>query len=328
MNEIDKVAIIGAGNLGSRHLQAMALVQRPTKITVIDPSEESLKVARERWEEMQTNPLIKECKFSSCMDDIPDELDVVLVATSSGPRRGVVENLLARSKIRYLILEKVLFQKMDDYSAIEKLLINNNVLAWVNCGRRCTDFYRKLRDLLKSETHISMIVAGGNWGLGCNSIHMLDIYAFMSEQIDFKVDSAGLDKGVIDSKRQGYIEFTGELRINSPKGSLSLLSYSKSVRPSVITIDSEHYHINIYENRRIAEIFMYKDDKWILEEWKMDGKLQSRVTQELIQELMETGDSKLTAYEESVGFHKVLLKGFLEHLKEEKGERCNICPIT
>ena len=328
MSETDRVAIIGAGQLGSRHMQAMALSKRPTEVTVIDSSEESLQIAKKRWEEMGSNPLVKNCSFSSSMENLPAELDAVVVATSSGPRRAVVEELLSRSKVKYLILEKVLFQRLEDYDAIGKLLQEKNVPAWVNCGRRMTGFYKKLRDLLVSEQRVSMSVAGGNWGIGCNAIHMLDIYAFLTEQKEFKANAIHLDDGTIDSKRKGYIEFTGELRIESSKGVLSLTSYKESIRPVAISINSEHFHIEIDERNQSARILRQMGDDWKWEKWQIDGRLQSRVTQELVQELMETGNCGLTAYEESVGLHKVLLGAFMDHLSIGAKERCSICPIT
>lgn len=328
MSDIDKVAIIGAGNLGSRHLQAMALTQRPTEVTVVDPSAESLKIAQGRWEEMEDNPLVKKCRFSPRMEDLPGELDAVVIATSSGPRRAVVEELLSRSKVKYLILEKVLFQRLEDYEAVGSLLKEKQVPAWINCGRRITGFYQRLRKLLESEHHVSMSVAGGNWGMGCNSIHMLDMYAFLTGQQEFTAISNYLDAGVIESKRKGYIEFTGELRIESPKGVLSLVSYREGSRPSAMSVDTENYHVDIDEAGQKARLFRQEGTGWRWEEWEIDGRLQSRVTQEVVQELVETGNCGLTVYEESAGLHKVLLEAFLEHLSREKKERCQICPIT
>ena len=44
-----KVFIIGAGQLGSRHLQALKYVKEALDISVIDPREESLSTAKERY---------------------------------------------------------------------------------------------------------------------------------------------------------------------------------------------------------------------------------------------------------------------------------------
>lgn len=42
------IAIIGAGQLGSRHLQALAQVNADVILHIVDPSEQSLEVSKQR----------------------------------------------------------------------------------------------------------------------------------------------------------------------------------------------------------------------------------------------------------------------------------------
>lgn len=46
------IIIIGAGQLGSRHLQGVLKSTYALNVTVVDPSEESLNTARERAEKI------------------------------------------------------------------------------------------------------------------------------------------------------------------------------------------------------------------------------------------------------------------------------------
>lgn len=219
------IAIIGAGQLGSRHLQAMTLTNIPLSLEIVDPNQESLNTAEKRYKEMPPNPLIKNITFHKDINDLYSTLDVVIVSTTSKCRHLVIEQLFAQKQVKYLILEKVLFPKLNDYDEVQKLLLKHKVKAWVNCGRRMMSFYRNLKDILQTEKNFVMTVSGTNWGLACNSIHFLDIYAFLSNQDQFKFDIEYLDDNWINSKRSGYIEFTGSFRIKSNKGSLLLISY-------------------------------------------------------------------------------------------------------
>ena len=54
MNE-NNILIVGAGQLGSRYLQGMASLKKNCSIYIIDPSDLSLKRAKERFEEMEYN---------------------------------------------------------------------------------------------------------------------------------------------------------------------------------------------------------------------------------------------------------------------------------
>ena len=198
-----KIAIIGAGNLGSRHLQALALTEIPLAVQVVDPSTESLDIAKKRWNEMPENLIVKNLSFHENISDLNPDLDVVIVATSSKPRCTVIKQLLSNCRVRYMILEKVLFPQLADYDEVQRLIDDKNVKVWVNCGRRNTSFYKKMRDLFNSEKNITMNVSGDNWGLGGNTIHMLDTYAFITAQKIFTFDTENLDKNCINSKRGG-----------------------------------------------------------------------------------------------------------------------------
>ena len=48
---ITNIAIIGAGQLGSRHLQGLKKAQLPMNIFVLDASEESLTICEQRYNE-------------------------------------------------------------------------------------------------------------------------------------------------------------------------------------------------------------------------------------------------------------------------------------
>ena len=49
------VAIVGAGQLGSRHLQGLSKVNININISVVDPKKHSLQLARSRFNEMRLN---------------------------------------------------------------------------------------------------------------------------------------------------------------------------------------------------------------------------------------------------------------------------------
>lgn len=322
------VAIIGAGNLGSRHLQALALSKIPLSIEVMDSSEESLGIAKKRWGEMPTNPLVQSIVFFTSMSSLSSEFDVVIVATSSSPRRAIVEELLTTKKTKYLVLEKVLFQRIKDYDEVQALLEQHEVKAWVNCPRRTTKFYRNLADMMRQDSRIDMTVSGGDWGLGCNSIHMLDLYALISGQKRFEADIESLNRGWIDSKRKGYIEFTGTLRVKSEKGVLELRSDAARVRPAVTVIQTERLCCMVYEKEKTAQLLREKDNAWSWESIPVDMRNQSEVTQEIVQSLVENGNCFLTPYTESAALHNVLIKGFLEHINRFNEKQTEVCSIT
>ena len=47
-----KITLVGCGNIGSRHLQALVKLPFETEIQIIDPNENSIKLAKSRLNEI------------------------------------------------------------------------------------------------------------------------------------------------------------------------------------------------------------------------------------------------------------------------------------
>jgi ornithine cyclodeaminase/alanine dehydrogenase-like protein (mu-crystallin family) len=69
MADITTIALIGAGQLGSRHLQALGLLNRPVKIEVVEPFLNSVTLAKERLAQVGHNVNIKNVQFFSRIEE-------------------------------------------------------------------------------------------------------------------------------------------------------------------------------------------------------------------------------------------------------------------
>jgi len=213
------IAIIGAGQIGSRHLQALSQLNRIANIQIVDPNCKSLERAKERFLQVQKNNNIQKVEYLKNIEDLNNNLELVIIATSSDVRREVIEKLLLQKKVRYVILEKILFQKIKDFAVVNDLLVRNNVKVWVNCFHRMIDFYKQLKFKFKEVKRVDYRVSSSNLGIGCNSIHYLDLFVFLTGQLNFVLFSDQLNSNIIMSKRPGFIEFTGTLYGKSSGGS-------------------------------------------------------------------------------------------------------------
>ena len=188
-----RIAIIGAGQLGSRHLQGLAKIKQDIHITVIDPNLSALEIARPRFVEMPENPLIQSVEYLESVEKLKRPVALAIIATNADVRRNVIEELVSNSRVKYLILEKVVFQSVAHFEAVIPLLKEKGIQAWVNCSRRMFPFFRELKKRTVNAPQISLTVEGSHWGLGCNTIHMLDLLAFLTEQTKFEFDTSSLD---------------------------------------------------------------------------------------------------------------------------------------
>lgn len=322
-----RVLIVGSGNIGSRHLQALGKSRIPLEIVVVDPSVQALERSKQRFDEIAAKPATRP-KYCENLESIAGEFDVGIVATTSDIRRKTVEEVLDKAKVRYLILEKVAFQKPSDFEHVMEILKSRKVKAWVNFSRRVIPFYVELKKTIKPHEQMFYTVQGGDWGLACNALHFIDLVCFFIEETDYDVSCADLDKEVKESKRKGFVEFTGSLHCHFRNGSeLNLISQDNSACPPLVTILTKSVLGVVEEEKGVARLSKEKNN-WKWEEVRFKWPYQSELTHKLVEEIIATGNCGLTSIEESYLIHKPLLSSFIDYLERITGKKYPACPIT
>jgi len=323
-----RLAVIGAGQLGSRHLQALALLDRPTNLEVVDPNPASLETAKTRLSEVPPNAAPRGVQYHSRIDQLSADLDLVIVATHSDIREKVVTELLAAKRVRYLVLEKLLFQSPGSYERIASLLQRSGVKAWVNCPRRLWPQYVDLKARLAGFRWLDLSVTGTQWGLGSNAIHFLDLLSFLGGPTDFKLSGELLDPEILPSKRPGFVEFGGTLcGTSSHKGHVVMTVHPGEDLSCLLQLATDRVRFNINELEGKAW-FSEAASGWAWRELPFPRTMQSRLTHEVAQALLDGGDCGLTSFEESARLHQTLLRVFLPHLARAGKARGDSCPLT
>jgi hypothetical protein len=325
MNSNYKIAVVGAGQLGSRHLQALVRLGMPCEIHVVDPSAASLEIASQRAGEVPAAaPHL--LHFHQHVDALPPLLDHAVIATAADVRLAVMRALLQRRTVRHMLLEKVLFQRLPDYTLAAELLQQSGCRAWVNCPRRAFPIYATLRTFFADDPLQHVEVRGGNWGLGCNSIHFVDIIAYLTGGEPHSIATALLDDDLIDSKRAGFKEFTGTLLGHCGSASFSLTSQRGSEAPLLLFFRGANRSCLVDESAGRAFLCNPRDGGWRTVEFKAPflSELASAVTLRIL----EHGSSELTPYDQSASYHVPLLQALGVHAARYLGGPNNFIPIT
>lgn len=318
-----KLIIIGAGQLGSRHLQGAMQSHNPLEILVIDPSEESLNVAKLRAKEISETTPETSVEYAK---NIPSgcHFDICIIATSASVRASVTEQLLALNTVTNIIFEKVLFQNPAEYMYIQNLLEENNVSAWVNCPRRLYPTYIKVKSLLTDVKHIDMTVSGSSWGMACNSIHFIDLFSFLVGSVDLEVGKSNISEHLVESKRPGFYELNGQVSFTIGNNRLSLECLESDAIEINVEIKTENSLINIDE---IKGVITHDYDEDFL--GKSHSPLyQSQLTGNNIDEIISTSNLSLTPFKNSCLLHLPMLKLFMSHMSKQLGKELHACPIT
>ncbi|MDI9817761.1 MULTISPECIES: Gfo/Idh/MocA family oxidoreductase [unclassified Legionella] len=301
---MNKIAIIGAGQLGSRHLQALNLINKKLNITVIDPNPESLELACSRFDSCKGDSS-HEIAYQQSID-INNPLDIVIVASTAQSRRAIVEKLLSNADVNHLILEKLLFTQYQDYIDIAEILAVKKTKTWVNCPMRMMPFYKTLNQLFLNQA-IHYRVTGSQYGLVTNAIHYLDHITYITGNTEFELDTSYLDKEIIASKRPGYYELTGTLIARFRNGSIAFLHCDKhGMSPTQIEIYSNDNRIISREWEQKAWATSISND-WQWQEQAAPVPFQSSLTAELVSSLLEDNNCQLTDYQTSMKIHLQLL---------------------
>ncbi len=233
-----KVLIVGVGELGSRHAQSLAQVPYLSEITLVDPSENSLRVATER---------VRSTGFNGKIQVLPalvqnqGAIELAVVSTSSHQRLESLNLVLENSKAQHVLLEKLLTPSATNLNKFRKIFARQESKYWLNCPMSFFPHYQAIEnelDLRGSGPRLSYTVQGGNYGLITNAIHYLEHFARLSSSsianLRFK-DGAR----VISSKRHGYSEIVGHLLGETISGDLFSVEFDSDTHGEKLSINIE-----------------------------------------------------------------------------------------
>lgn len=321
------IAIIGAGQLGSRHLQGLALIDIPVCIDVFDVSEESLKTAQVRFKQMPDNDKITSINFTSNFEEVKDKLDLVIIATNADIRYSLIKNIVGKKQVKNFVLEKVVFQCNQHFVEILELIKEKGINCWVNCPRRMFPFYIELKNEIKKTSSITLTVQGGDWGLACNSIHYLDLLAFLKDLTQLEISANFLNRELYPSKRKGFVEISGLLIGKSGLNSITLFSNNQP-SSTILTIKSDHF-IAIVDEAKGQIIMSKEENNW---NWEIEHRqivyFQSELTHLFSKDILMNKSCSLTPLVESFEIHKPFLNEILRFINSLKGTNLELCPIT
>jgi len=320
MNNI--ILLIGAGNLGSRYLQGLKVVNSKLTIYVFDIFEDSLLKAKNFYDLIPENNFNKEIYFTNDIVNLPNYFDIIIISTTADVRFKIIEDLFKNNiKFKNLILEKVLAQ---NYNNIEKILniFESHTNVWINTPRRMMDWYSLIKKNINNNLPIKMSIRGGNWGLACNSIHFIDLINYFTGEHVTKINTNNLNNKWNTSKRDNFFEVYGELNISFSNGShLILEARNDQNNFYIIKFEQSNIEWEIDENLGLA-----KNSLGHL--FNGELTLQSKLTPILVEKLINSNFCELTDLPTSAKLHKPLISALLSHWNLTMYKNDEILPIT
>ncbi|RZD48324.1 MAG: hypothetical protein CXT78_01435 [Thaumarchaeota archaeon] len=324
MEKNKKIVLIGCGNIGSRHLQAIIKVKDVTSIEIVEPNIKSQKVAKLRLNEIKFNKSKQDIFWHKSLSTIKNQSDLVIIATNSKGRVNLIQKLLQLGH-RKFIVEKMVCQSAEEYKKLLFLFKKFNAKGWVNTNRRYFKSYQNIKAKFANLENIHLSVFASNSGLGTNAIHFLDLFSWLAEDYKIKLNGEFLENTIVENKRgRNFKEFLGTI-IGFSKNSFVSLTFFPAKKESFL--------IKIYGENRYAIIDELKEQSYFIDKKgkvKINGKFghTSELTTKIIQDIFSKNDCLLPTLKDSSYLHKELFRIFNKHLKKTLNKDVKLCPIT
>jgi hypothetical protein len=178
------------------------------------------------------------------------------------------------------------------------------------------------------DSFINMNVTGSSWGLGCNSVHFIDLFHYLIKRQKISLISSQI-KTHTASKREGYIEFFGKLTIRGDEGSNLFIESSIEGDTSYIELSFMKKNANVYcklWNDNLLEI-RYKNKSIELSE-QTYLPYQSELTHEIIHQAVTNQQINLPTLNEATLHHLLVCESLQNYCSLNLSQFKQDVPIT
>lgn len=309
-----KILLVGLGNIGIRHLEGILAVKKKLVIYIFDRNEiKYLDIANYLKNKKTKHTII----YVKNILDLKT-IDLLILATDSLNRLNILEKIIKCTKIKSILLEKVVFLDSTSFNKAIKLIKLHKIKAWVNCIRREVSFYNKLKNNLK-KSKFKIHYTGYKWGLASNLIHFIDLFFYFSISKNISYFTKFNNKKYI-TKRSNYHDIHGLIKIkDSYKNELILeddIKYKKNLLK--IEINNKKYIIknNLVYLKNLKLNRLNKNNN-------LDDEKVSVITTRFINKILKKKKINLANLEESYSYHKILFTIVKRYLKKQKIKKIN-----
>ena len=254
-----KISIIGCGNIGSRHLQAISKIKEPLEVHIVEPNEESVKIAQARLKQDVSNMLNHQYVWHRNVEELNHKSDITIIATSAKNRVEVIKKLLEQEHVKFLV-EKIVCQSSKEYKELIEEMKKFNAEGWINTPRRYFSSYKKIKEIISQDTPIEMKIEGSNFGLGTNAIHFIDLFAWFVKDYKIQLNGDLLEEEILENKRGAdFMEFLGIIQGISNKSNIKIKSMKNDGIPVRISIKNPKHQLIIDESSQKIEDILNSD---------------------------------------------------------------------
>lgn len=325
-----RLLIVGCGNLGGRHLQAVASLPQVGHIDVIDPRPEALEKGRQLLVDVPAHSPSPSIRWVTSLDEVATSGNLCIVATQAQGRAKLIKQVATSLKYKKFLIEKIVTQSVSEYSDLLNFSKENELSIWVNCKSRAHPSHQRVKESLKKGEPVIFSVTGGNYGLANNGVHAADLFSFFSDEKEIKLAASFVDPVLHSSKRgKDIFDLSGTLHGFTDNGSQFSLSLTGSPDGPA------HFAVSTPSYRAFIDDFMRwffesrKETGWIWEKVPYEANLMvSHMTKAFASAILEKGTCPLPTLEECWPAHRFILESLQPYFEKLLKKDLGYCPVT
>lgn len=305
------ILVVGLGNLGFNYLKAIFSFSFNINLFIFDKKSE---LKNQKFKYAKNIKLFK----VNDLEKFNRNLDLVIVSTTANKRLDLIK-ILKRNKVKYWILEKLLEQNVASTNSMYKNLKEEK--CWVNIPRRAMKEYNYIKQNFNNEIKTNLELSMNGDRIVTNSIHFIDLLCWFSNSKVKIIDTTKLKKKWVESKRKGFYETGGTLKVILKNKSQAILKAGNKVKKSDIIISNKLISWTISERNFNA----FRSDGLKI---KMRLPLVSEVMKKVITDIFTNKDCSLPSLKEVIKNHNVLIKSLKKHWINCKKKNIVSLPVT
>lgn len=322
------ILIIGAGQIGSRHIESLYKSHNKYNIHVIEPQNvQIIKLKKILSTYKKKNNIF----FYKKILKFDFDLDFVIISTNANVRRKIFTNLIKSNTFKNILFEKIVFSSLKDYRNTQKEINRRKINAFVNFPRRSFKVYKYIKKKLIKTKNINYSLIGKNWGFATNTLHNIDLFSYLTNNSELKVNTFNIDKIRKSKKRKGFIEFNGLIIITNNRDDILILQDFKSSKDTNllnggIKIENSQFSFLIYEN--LSKMYEINNKNFFIKEIEIKLPKQSELTDKFIQKFKRKNISDLPTLDECYHIHFLYINSLSKQLVKINNKYKNKIPIT
>jgi len=321
-----RIILVGCGNIGSRHLQAIAKLSYEIKVDIVEPNNDAVSLAKTRLNEISYDKTTHKFFWHRSINELTDVGDIVIVATNSVNRVDLISDLISKGNTRFLI-EKLVCQSITQYNIIIKKVKESNSKVWVNTNRRYFKSYNTIKELLQREKILSLSVkTNSKNGLSTNAIHYIDLFSWLIEDYEITLNGKLLSDQLLQNKRgPNFKEFSGIITGIAKNNSSLSIEFMPHLEDKVF-VEISTNELKLIIDETDEKITVYQDKRNYNLEYNHESVSNTSI--QIIDDILKNDKSLLPTLNDLFNGHTELFRIFNSHINKLLNENVTLCPIT